>query len=128
MLDWSGYRLDGRRITDAFALHDGCARALSFPGWFAHDWRGLVDCLSDLSWLPGGAGGVARGRVVLWDGYATLAGTDGRAWRRGYEAFDAAIGLRVRYRLSPLYLLLRGAGPGGSPVVAGTPIPILPVT
>ena len=126
-VDWLGYRLDGRRVTDAAALHDRCASLLSFPAWFGRDWTGLVDCLGDLSWLPAVTEGVpARGQVVLWDGYATLAASDGRAWRRGYEAFETAIGLRVRYRLSPLYLLLRGAGPGGSPVVAGTPIPLLP--
>jgi hypothetical protein len=120
-LDWVGYRLDGRRIVDSSSLHDGCARTLAFPAWFARDWPGLVDCLGDLSWLPG------NGRVVLWDGYATLAGAEGRAWRRGYEAFESAIDLRVRYGLSPLYLLLRGTGPAASPVAAGTPIPLLPV-
>lgn len=127
-VDWLGYRLDGRLVTDAAALHDRCASLLSFPAWFGHDWTGLVDCLGDLSWLPAtGAGSPARGQVVLWDGYATLAGADGRAWRRGYEAFESAIDLRVRYGLSPLYLLLRGTGPAASPVAAGTPIPLLPV-
>ena len=127
---WLGYRLDGRRVTNAAALQERCAALLSFPAWFGHDWTGLVDCLGDLSWLPVGrcgcGGGPVRGQVVLGDGYARLAASDGRAWRRGYGAFETAIGLRVRYRLSPLYLLLRGAGPGGSPVVAGTPIPLLP--
>jgi hypothetical protein len=128
-VDWLGYWLDGRRVADAAALHERCAALLSFPAWFGHDWTGLVDCLGDLSWLPAGrlgcGDGPVRGQVVLWDGYGTLAASDGLAWRRGYEAFETATAVRVRYRLSPLYLLLRGAGPAGSPVLAGTPIPLL---
>jgi len=113
---WSGYALDG--VADPVRLFEECAGILTFPSWFGHTWDGLVDCLADLSWLPG------TGHVLLWERYGAFA-ADGKAWRQAYEALERAVAARARYPVPPLFVLLRGSGPEVSPL-DGTPIPVLP--
>ncbi|OLE25950.1 MAG: hypothetical protein AUG44_14380 [Actinobacteria bacterium 13_1_20CM_3_71_11] len=114
---WSGYALDG--VTDPVRLFEECAGIMTFPSWFGHTWAGLVDCLADLSWLPG------TGHVLLWERYGAFA-ADATAWRQAYDALGRAVAARARYPVPPLFVLLRGSGPEVSPL-DGTPIPVLPV-
>ena len=114
---WSGYALDG--VTDPVRLFEECAGIMTFPIWFGHTWTGLVDCLADLSWLPG------AGHVLLWERYGLFA-ADAAAWHQAYEALERAVAARARYPVPPLFVLLRGSGPEVSPL-DGTPIPVLPV-
>jgi hypothetical protein len=115
---WGGYALAGE-ITGIGALFDACATALAFPAWYGRSREAFGDCLSDLSWLPG------RGYVLIWPRYGLLPAADPKGWRQAYEALDGALAVRIRYRLPPLFVLLRGTGPDVSPV-DGTPIPVLP--
>lgn len=105
---WSVHVLDGRAVTGPQALFDRCARVLAFPTWFGHNWDALVDCLGDLSWLPG------KGHVLLWEQYGVLARTDPAAWRTALGVFAAVAETRRAARVAPLYVLLRGAGPTDS--------------
>jgi len=116
---WGGYPLPGHQLTDGGRFLDACATVLAFPGWYAHSWTALGACLTDLTWLP------AEGHVVLWERYGCLAGADAAAWRRAYETLVRATEERVRYAAPPLYVLLRGPGPGTSPLDE-EPIPLLP--
>jgi hypothetical protein len=115
---WTGYALAGG-VDDAGRLFEACAGTFAFPGWFGHTWESLADCLGDLSWLDG------SGHVLLWERYGVLARADQKSWRLAYEAFEAAVALRIRYAAAPLYVLLRGSGPEHSPLT-GAPIPALP--
>jgi hypothetical protein len=106
---WSVHLLDGRTVTGARPLFDGCATALAFPAWFGHNWDALADCLGDLGWLTG------RGHVLIWDQYGVLARSDPKAWAMAHRVFRTAIEERQRVGAAPLYVLLRGTGPVDAP-------------
>ena len=44
--------LDGAAFNSKTALLDGIAAAFQFPGYFGRNWDALIDCWSDMSWLP----------------------------------------------------------------------------
>jgi hypothetical protein len=115
---WRVHLLNGLAVVDAAALLDELARALGFPAWFGRNWDALVDCLADLSWLPG------AGHVLLWDRYGALARSDPKAWRLAYQLMVDAIALRRETGAVPLVVLLRGPGPTQRPDDAG-PLPTL---
>ncbi|HEY2946812.1 MAG TPA: barstar family protein [Micromonosporaceae bacterium] len=106
---WGLHALDGRAVTDARSLFDRCAQALSFPGWFGHDWDALAHCLGDLSWLPG------AGHMLLWERYGVLARADAKAWRLAYQVMVDATAARRESGADPLFVLLRGPGPTHTP-------------
>jgi RNAse (barnase) inhibitor barstar len=108
---WALYTLDGRLVTDMARLFDACAAGLRFPSWFGRDWDALRHCLADLSWLP------AKGHVLLWDRFGTLAQTDPQAWQRVYEVCLLAVAARLQDGAPPLYVLLRGSGPVQAPLL-----------
>ncbi len=58
----AGSGLVPARIDLRQPVFEAFARALSFPDWFGRNWDALEDCLTDLSWRPGG------GHVLLLDG------------------------------------------------------------
>jgi hypothetical protein len=108
---WALYPLDGDGFTNPERLFDAFADRLEFPAWFGHTWDALANCLVDLSWRP------ARGHVVLWDHYGVLARADAKAWHEVHRVCVTAIAVRRRYGLPPLYVLLRGSGPGDPPLL-----------
>lgn len=96
--------VDGARVVDAESLFEACAVALRFPDRFCGGWDGMVDCLSDLSWLPG------RVQVLIWEHYGTLARYDPSAWDTAREVISVQATASGKNG-PPLYVLLRGAGP-----------------
>ena len=44
--------LDGAAFDSKAALLDAIAAAFQFPGYFGRNWDALIDCWSDMSWLP----------------------------------------------------------------------------
>jgi hypothetical protein len=115
---WATHLLDGYAVDGKQELFDRCAEELAFPAWFGRTWEAFTDCLGDLSWLPG------AGHVLLWEQYGVLARGDAKAWRLAYQAFGQAIDARRVTGATPLYVLLRGAGPVAEPDGSGT-IPTL---
>ena len=74
---------------------------LGFPDWYGHNFDALADCLHDI-----GAG--TDGVVLLWEGWATLA----RADEKAFSIALSVLGSRVHAdRGVPFSVLLRGDGP-----------------
>lgn len=44
--------LDGAAFNSKADLLVGIAAAFQFPGYFGRNWDALIDCWSDMSWLP----------------------------------------------------------------------------
>lgn len=75
--------------------------ALDFPSWYGQNFDALADCLNDVG--PG-----RDGVVLLWDGWATLARSDEKA----FSIALSVLGTRVNDdRGVPFSVLLRGEGP-----------------
>lgn len=62
--------LDLSGCTSLLEAVETLATALQFPDWFGHNLDALMDCLTDLSWLP------APGQVLLLTGTASPAAAD----------------------------------------------------
>lgn len=60
--------------TDKMSTMEAIAAALSFPDYFGRNLDALYDCLTDLSWLPGGE------HVLIWGGAERLKEADPRAY------------------------------------------------
>lgn len=60
---------------------DAIGAALGFPGWYGRNLDALYDCLTDLSWQPGGE------HVLVWAGHQRLADAD----PAGYHAILAVL-------------------------------------
>jgi hypothetical protein len=54
-----GRVIDGARLQDKADLLRDVAAAFAFPSYFGHNWDALIDCWSDMHWLPG------RGHVLV---------------------------------------------------------------
>ncbi|HKT04512.1 MAG TPA: barstar family protein [Rugosimonospora sp.] len=108
---WALYVLDGRTSTGPEQALDALAAELRFPAWFDRRWEALSECLADLTWLP------ASGHVLLWERYGVLARADEKAWTRAHMVCADAIAYRRRTGAVPLYVLLRGTGPAGPPLL-----------
>lgn len=99
---WAFGHVDGwtRGSTKADFLA-AVGEALDFPAWYGRNFDALADCLHDV-----GAG--SAGVALLWDGWATLAREDERA----FSIALSVLGSRVHAeRAVPFTVLLRGEGP-----------------
>jgi hypothetical protein len=75
--------------------------ALDFPDYYGQTFDALADCLHDI-------GSGKAGVVLLWDGWATLA----RADEKAFSIALSVLGSRVNAdRGVPFSVLLRGEGP-----------------
>ena len=76
-------------------------KALDFPDYYGQNFDALADCLDDI-------GSGTAGVVLLWDGWATLARSDEKA----FSIALSVLGSRVNAdRGVPFSVLLRGEGP-----------------
>ena len=79
----------------------GVGEALGFPDWYGQNFDALADCLHDI-------GDGTEGVVLLWDGWATLARDDEKA----FSIALSVLGSRVNAdRGVPFAVLMRGEGP-----------------
>jgi hypothetical protein len=99
---WCFAHVDGWTRADTKAdFLAAVGEALDFPGHYGRNFDALADCLHDI-----GAG--RDGVVLLWDGWATLA----RADERAFSIALSVLGSRVNDdRGVPFTVLLRGEGP-----------------
>lgn len=67
-------RIEGSAVTTKAEFLTTTASALSFPGYFGHNWDAFADCIGDLGWLPG------PGYVFLFEHFDQFAATDPRNW------------------------------------------------
>lgn len=99
---WGFGHVDGWRGADGKASFlAAVGEALDFPDHYGQNFDALADCLHDI-----GAG--RDGVVLLWDGWATLA----RADEKAFDIALTVLGSRVHAdRGVPFSVLLRGDGP-----------------
>lgn len=104
---WSLAHVDGWVVDGKAGFLAAVGEALDFPDWYGQNFDALADCLHEI-----GAG--VEGVVLLWDGWATLARDDEKA----FGIALTVLGSRVHAdRGVPFAVLLRGEGPD----VAGLP-------
>ena len=65
--------INGRRLSSKADLLRELAGAFGFPSYFGHNWDALIDCWSDLFWLP------ARGYVCILLNADAFAAADAEA-------------------------------------------------
>jgi hypothetical protein len=98
---WTLGHVDGWRAGGKAAFLTAVGQALDFPDWYGRNFDALADCLHDV-------GSGADGVVLLWDGWATLARDDEKA----FSIALSVLGSRVHAdRGVPFAVLLRGEGP-----------------
>jgi RNAse (barnase) inhibitor barstar len=97
--------IDGARLSGKADLLRALASAFAFPGYFGHNWDALVDCWSDMSWLP------ARGYVCVFLHADAFRAADPAA----HETFLQVCGdVAERWRghdPGVVFKLVRGSGP-----------------
>jgi RNAse (barnase) inhibitor barstar len=77
--------LDGGALKDKRVLLDSIASQFAFPSYFGRNWDALLDCWSDMAWLPG------RGYVCILTAAETFREADPEAHAMLLEvARDAA--------------------------------------
>ena len=104
---WGFGHVDGWLTAGKADFLAAVGQALQFPEWYGQNFDALADCLHDI-------GGGVEGVVLLWDGWATLARDDEKA----FSSALSVLGSRVNAdRGVPFAVLLRGEGPD----VAGLP-------
>jgi RNAse (barnase) inhibitor barstar len=95
--------IDGARLTGKAELLRALAEAFSFPSHFGHNWDALVDCLSDMSWLP------AAGYVCLFLNADAFRTADPRAHETFLEIGEDVAERWREYDPTVVFKLLRAA-------------------
>jgi hypothetical protein len=91
--------VDGAAMHDRRSMFDEFAAGCEFPDWFGGNWDALVDCLRDMSWIPG------AGVVVLWRRSGVFAAAAPQTWDNVGPIIDDAIRSRTEIGLVPLFVL-----------------------
>ncbi len=102
-LDVQARHLDGTRLAGKADLLRELAKAFAFPSHFGHNWDALIDCLSDLSWLP------AKGYVIVLTSADAFQTADPRAHETLLEVADDIAERWRQYDATVVFKLLRGA-------------------
>jgi hypothetical protein len=96
--------INGAAVAGKEGLLKAVATAFGFPGHFGHNWDALIDCWSDLSWLP------AKGYVCVLLGADAMRAAD----REAHDTFLGVCGdVAERWRghdASVVFKLVRVAG------------------
>jgi hypothetical protein len=100
---WATRLVDGAVMRDRASMFDEFAAACEFPEWFGGNWDAFVDCLRDLSWIPG------KGVVVLWRRSAVFAAAAPGTWENVGPIIDDAIESRIQIAVAPLFVLYPAA-------------------
>ncbi len=95
--------IDGAHLGGKADLLREVAAALGFPSHFGHNWDALIDCLSDMSWLPG------RGYVLILIHAETFRTADARAHETLLEVCDEVAERWHEYDAEIVFKLVRGA-------------------
>jgi RNAse (barnase) inhibitor barstar len=95
--------IDGAQLGGKADLLREVATALDFPSHFGHNWDALIDCLSDMSWLP------ARGYVLILVHAEALRSADARAHETLLEVADEVAERWHEYDAEVVFKLVRGA-------------------
>jgi hypothetical protein len=102
-LDIRARVIDGTWVADKADLIRHLALAFQFPSYFGGGWDAVIDCWSDMSWLPG------RGYVCLVPNADVLRAVDARTHETLLEVCED-VGERWReYDPSVVFKLVRGA-------------------
>ena len=110
---WHFLHLDGARVDTKAEFLGAAARALRFPEWAGRNWDAFEELVNDLSWLP-----PARGYLLLFERASRLAGTQPEALSTALDILETASQNRRKAGVTPLAVVVRGAGR----VAAGLPI------
>ena len=98
---WHYAHIDGWHGETKADFLRAAGEALRFPEHYGQNFDALADCLHDIGSCKGGV-------VLLWDGWATLA----RADEKAFSIALSVLGSRVNDdRGVPFAVLLRGEGP-----------------
>ncbi len=93
--DFAVRLLDGAAFSSEKALLDAIAAAFQFPGYFGRNWDALIDCWSDMAWLPASgylciiekADVLERTHKDALDGLRNAAGHIAERWKNEDPAF-----------------------------------------
>ena len=102
--------LDGSALNTKAALLDAIAAAFQFPGYFGRNWDALIDCWSDMSWLPARgyvcfiekADVLERTQQELLDELRKIAGFVSERWKNEDPSFKVA-NEEVLFKLALIY-------------------------
>jgi RNAse (barnase) inhibitor barstar len=101
-----GRVLDGARLTGKADLLRELAAAFDFPSYFGHNWDALIDCWSDMFWLPG------RGYVCVLLNADAFAAADADAHAKLLNVCQHVAERWLSNDDQFVFKLVRAAGPG----------------
>lgn len=107
---WRMYWLAGQNVTDEEEFMQLCADTFAFPDWFARNWDGLHDCLTDLTWEDPSAG-----HLVIYAGWQALAQEEPESFATALEIFAVAVDL-WQDTPTPMAVLLPYSGSDEAPL------------
>jgi hypothetical protein len=95
--------IDGAWVADKADLIRHLALAFEFPSYFGGGWDAVIDCWSDMSWLPG------RGYVCVMPNADVFRAVDARAHETLLEVCEDVAERWREYDPTVVFKLVRGA-------------------